>query len=69
MKFLLDTNVFREPGKDVPHVNVAAWLAARDDAELAISTITVREMRKGIMKLRSTRREVADQMEVRALRL
>jgi hypothetical protein len=36
---------------------------------LAISTITVREVRKGIMKLRSKNREVADQIEVRALGL
>lgn len=44
-------------------------LSAARDAELAISTITVREVRKGIMSLRSKRREVADQIEVRALGL
>ena len=27
MKFLLDTNVFREIGKTSPHEHVSAWLA------------------------------------------
>jgi len=68
MRFLLDTNVFREIGKTVPNANVAAWLATVDDAVLAISALTVREVRKGIIKLRDKKREVADQIEERVHR-
>ncbi len=42
MKYLLDTNVLRELGKTFPHKNVAAWLKSVDDADLAISALTVR---------------------------
>lgn len=65
MKFLLDTNVFREIGKSEPDANVAAWLGTVDDAELAIRALTVREVRKGVIKLRARRREAADQIEAR----
>ena len=37
MKYLLDTNVFREAGKDDPHVNVRAWLDVVDDTDLAMA--------------------------------
>jgi predicted nucleic acid-binding protein len=50
MRFLIDTNVFREIGKTEPDTNVAAWLDTVDDADLAISALTAREARKGISK-------------------
>jgi predicted nucleic acid-binding protein len=59
MKYLLDTNVLRELGKTSPHKNVAAWLKSVDDAELAISALTVREIAKGVAKLRKTKPETA----------
>lgn len=59
MKYLLDTNVFREVGKDAPHQHVGAWLAGVDDAELAVSVLTVREVRKGIARLRQRKPDVA----------
>jgi predicted nucleic acid-binding protein len=65
MKFLLDTNVFREIGKTEPDANVAAWLGTIDDADLAISTLTVREVRKGIVKLGARKPDVAAQIEER----
>lgn len=65
MRFLLDTNVFREIGKTEPDANVAAWLDTVDDSDLAISALTVREVRKGIVRLRVKKREVADQIEIR----
>lgn len=65
MKFLLDTNVFREIGKTKPHPNVAAWLRTVDDSELAISVITVREVRKGVVRLQATKRDAADKIEMR----
>lgn len=59
MKYLLDTNVLRELGKTSPHKNVAAWLKSVDDADLAISALTVREIAKGVAKLRKTKPEAA----------
>jgi len=59
MKYLLDTNVLRELGKTSPHENVAAWLKSVDDADLAISALTVREIAKGVVKLRKTKPDTA----------
>jgi len=59
MKYLLDTNVLRELGKTSPHKNVAAWLRSVDDTDLAISALTVREITKGVAKLRKTKPETA----------
>ena len=65
MRYLLDTNVFREIGKTDPHRHVAAWLARVDDADLAISALPVREVRKGIVRLRSRKPDVAGRIEAR----
>ena len=65
MKYLLDTNVFREIGKSDPHRNVGEWLRGVDDADLAISALTVREVTKGIAKLRAKKPDVARQIEER----
>lgn len=63
MKYLLDTNVLRELGKTSPHKNVAAWLKSVDDADLAISALTVREIAKGVAKLRKTKPETATTLD------
>jgi predicted nucleic acid-binding protein len=65
MRFLLDTNVFREIGKTSPHANVATWLDKVDDSDLAISVLTVREVRKGIVRLKAAKPSVADAIEDR----
>ena len=65
MRFLLDTNVFREIGKTSPHPNVATWLDKVDDSDLAISVLTVREVRKGIVRLKAAKPNVADAIEDR----
>ena len=65
MKYLLDTNVFREVGKTDPHEHVQAWLSRVDDADLAISTLTVREVTKGIEKLRAKKPDIAAAIEAR----
>jgi len=63
MKYLLDTNVLRELGKTSPHKNVATWLKSVDDGDLAISALTVREISKGVAKLRKTKPETAVALE------
>jgi predicted nucleic acid-binding protein len=60
MKDLLDTNVLREIGKTNPPEHVAAWIASVDDADVAISALTVREVTKGIARLRKAKPEIAD---------
>lgn len=64
MKYLLDTNVLRELGKTSPHKNVAAWLNSVDDADLAISALTVCEIAKGVARLKKTKPEAAATLEV-----
>lgn len=64
MKYLLDTNILRELGKTAPHKNVAAWLKTVDDADLAISALTVREVAKGLAKLKKTKPGTAATLEV-----
>lgn len=64
MKYLLDTNILRELGKTAPHKNVAAWLNTVDDADLAISALTVREVAKGVAKLMKTKPETAATLEI-----
>ena len=64
MKYLLDTNVLRELGRSVPHANVLRWLASVDDSTLAISALTVREISRGVEKLRQTKPEKAAELAV-----
>lgn len=59
MKYLLDTNVFREVGKHAPHHQVGAWLDRVDDDDLSVSALTVREVRKGIARLRARKPDAA----------
>jgi len=47
IRYLLDTNVTSQVGKQKPNRNVQAWLASVNDDELAISVITVRERLEG----------------------
>jgi len=65
VKYLLDTNVFREVGKTDPHEHVRAWLNRVNDADLAISALTVREVTKGIERLRAKKPDIAAAIETR----
>lgn len=59
MRYLLDTNVLRELGRTAPHKHVNAWLRTVDDSALAISALSVREVTRGIAKLRTTKPDAA----------
>ena len=48
MKWLLDTNVISETIKRQPHQNVIAWLAQQPADQMAISIVTVAEIKNGI---------------------
>lgn len=47
IRYLLDTDVVSQSSKRKPNANAMNWLARADDAELAISVITMRERWEG----------------------
>jgi toxin FitB len=48
---VLDTNVISELMRAAPDAGVTAWLAAQDPLDLAITTITIAEIQRGIVRL------------------
>jgi predicted nucleic acid-binding protein len=50
-RFLLDTNIISDATKPQPSEALAAWLAAQLDADLYISTLTLAEIRRGILQM------------------
>jgi predicted nucleic acid-binding protein len=53
MSWLLDTCVLSEYAKKSPASEVIAWLDDQDEASLFISVISLGEIEKGILKLRT----------------
>lgn len=51
MKWLLDTNVLSESIRPDPNRKVLTWIAAQPGEELAISLITIAELRAGVAAL------------------
>lgn len=51
MMYLLDTNVISEVIKPKPHASVIAWVEQIPSDHIAISVITLGEIRKGVEKL------------------
>jgi predicted nucleic acid-binding protein len=49
-RYLLDTNILSDATKPKPSPHVAAWLQGQDDNDLFISTLTLAEIRKGILE-------------------
>jgi predicted nucleic acid-binding protein len=55
---LLDTNVLSEPARQAPDSRVIGWLAAQPPLDLAISVLTLGEIRQGVvLLLRGARRK------------
>lgn len=54
MSWLLDTCTLSEYAKKVPAPKVIDWLDEQEEAALFISVITLGELEKGILKLRSS---------------
>jgi predicted nucleic acid-binding protein len=52
IRYLLDTDVTSQAGKQQPNKNVQKWLASLNDHELAISVITLRERLEGVERAR-----------------
>ena len=49
-RYLLDTNIISDIAKPVPSESLIAWMAARNDSELFIASLTVAEIRRGILE-------------------
>lgn len=62
IRYLLDTNVVGEPSKADPDPHVMAWLDATDDAELAISAVTVHELWYGVARARAANHARANEI-------
>jgi toxin FitB len=49
-KFLLDTNIIRNVTKPTPSEALVAWMAEQADEDLFISSLTVAEIRRGLLE-------------------
>ncbi len=56
MRWLLDTNIISNLVKPVPSAPLLAWMADRADAELFVASLTVAEIRRGILETPTGRR-------------
>jgi len=56
MSWLLDTCALSEYAKKAPAPKVIAWLDEQDEASLFISVISLGEIEKGVLKLRTSDR-------------
>jgi predicted nucleic acid-binding protein len=54
VRYLLDTCAVSELIRPKPNPGLVAWLSARDEPTLALSVLTLGEIRKGIAKLPQT---------------
>ncbi len=56
MRYLLDTNIISNITRPVPSDRLLAWMAARHDGDLFISSLTVAEIRRGVLEVPDGRR-------------
>ena len=49
-RYLLDTNIISDVTKPRPSNSLLEWMAAQDDLDLFISTLTVGEIRRGLLE-------------------
>lgn len=50
MHYLLDTNIISNVTKAVPSESLLAWMAERQDEDLFIASLTLAEIRRGILE-------------------
>ena len=61
MRFLLDTNIFSEIAKLSPSAALMAWMSEQNDDDLFIASLTVAEIRRGVLEKPAGKRR--DQLE------
>ncbi|MDC7789400.1 type II toxin-antitoxin system VapC family toxin [Rhodoplanes sp. TEM] len=59
MRYLLDTNVISQFTRPIPSPSLLAWMAEQPDDALFISTLTLAEIRRGILELPDGKRRDA----------
>lgn len=50
MRYLLDTNIISEIVKPVPSQSLVTWLGEQYDEDLCIASLTIAEIRRGILE-------------------
>jgi predicted nucleic acid-binding protein len=50
MRYLLDTNIISNITKPVPSESLLAWMGAQVDEDLFIASLTVAEIRRGVLE-------------------
>jgi toxin FitB len=61
MRYLLDTNILSNIGKPAPSESLIAWMAEQVDQDLFIASLTVAEIRRGVLEKPAGRRR--DQLD------
>jgi predicted nucleic acid-binding protein len=61
MRYLLDTNIISNIARPVPSDSLLAWLGAQNDEDLFIASLTVAEIRRGVLEKPAGKRR--DQLE------
>lgn len=69
MSFLLDTCTISEPKQKQPNPKVLEWLDAQDESKLYLSVLTIGEIKKGIARLDSSRKQAALEKWLEQLRI
>jgi len=60
-RYLLDTNIISNVIKPLPSQSLLAWMSSRHDEDLFIASLTVAEIRRGILqKPRGRKRDALD---------
>src|SRR5258708_27616001 len=62
MRSLLDTNIISDIAKPAPSESLLAWMSEQNDDDLFIASLTVAEIRRGVLEKPAGRRR--DQLEV-----
>jgi len=61
MRYLLDTNIISNVTKPTPSESLLAWMSEQNDEDLCIASLTVAEIRRGVLEKPYGRRR--DQLE------
>jgi predicted nucleic acid-binding protein len=61
MRYLLDTNIISDIAKPAPSESLLAWMNEQNDEDLFIASLTVAEIRRGVLEKPAGKRR--DQLE------
>jgi len=56
MRYLLDTNILSNLVKPIPSPSLVFWMASQNDADLFVASLTLAEIRRGILEKPAGRR-------------